>query len=79
MSGGIDPRPFPWREAMAFGLGVLKLPSGDFWAMTPRELAAALSGALPHRIDMAPLSRPDLRALMQQFPDADLDHGPRDL
>jgi uncharacterized phage protein (TIGR02216 family) len=73
VSGGIGSRRFPWREAMAFGLGVLRLPPRDFWALTPRELAAALSGALPHRIGMAPLSRPDLRALMQRFPDVGSD------
>ena len=25
---------FPWREAMAFGLGRLRLPSGAFWSLT---------------------------------------------
>jgi uncharacterized phage protein (TIGR02216 family) len=55
---------------MAFGLGVLKLRPHDFWAMTPKELAAALAGALPHQAPAAPLSRPDLDALMRRFPDA---------
>jgi hypothetical protein len=32
--------PFPWDEAMAFGLGRLRLSPHSFWAMTPRELAA---------------------------------------
>ncbi|MEO1399544.1 MAG: phage tail assembly chaperone [Pseudomonadota bacterium] len=27
---------------MAFGLGILRLPPDAFWAMTPRELAAAM-------------------------------------
>ena len=31
---------------MAAGLGTLRLPPRDFWAMTPRELDAALRGAL---------------------------------
>ncbi|MBN9331898.1 MAG: phage tail assembly chaperone [Devosia sp.] len=34
-------KPFPWRDAMQFGLGVLKLPPEAFWKMSPRELAAA--------------------------------------
>lgn len=34
-------KPFPWADAMQFGLGVLKLPPEAFWKMSPRELAAA--------------------------------------
>ncbi len=30
---------------MAFGFGRLRLSSRDFWAMTPRELAAAVEGS----------------------------------
>lgn len=37
--------PFPWRAAMRFGLGTLRLAPRDFWAMTPRELAAAMGEA----------------------------------
>lgn len=58
---------FPWTRAIGFGLGVLALAPADFWAMTPRELAAALAGRfgeLP-----APLDRAVLDGLMQQFPD----------
>ncbi len=29
-------KPFPWREAIGFGLGVLRLSPAQFWAMTPR-------------------------------------------
>ena len=32
---------FPWREAMRFGFGVMRLSSREFWGLTPRELAAA--------------------------------------
>lgn len=59
-------KPFPWEEAIGFGLGVLKLSPQAFWAMTPRELALAiraLTGAT------APLVRSDLRDLMKRFPD----------
>ncbi len=53
---------------MAAGLGALRLPPNVFWAMTPRELDAALRGAFgvaaPH-----PMSRTDLSALMKAFPD----------
>lgn len=59
-------KPFPWEEAIGFGLGVLKLSPQAFWTMTPRELAfaiRALTGAT------APLVRSDLRDLMKRFPD----------
>ncbi|MDQ0509749.1 putative phage protein (TIGR02216 family) [Angulomicrobium amanitiforme] len=52
---------------MAFGLGRLRLSSRDFWAMTPREIAAAVEAvAGPAR---APLDRAALAALMARFPD----------
>ncbi len=59
--------PFPWDEAIGFGLGVLRLSSREFWAMTPRELAhaiAAVRGRSP-----APLARGELDELMRRFPD----------
>lgn len=65
-----DPaRPFPWREAMAFGLGVLRLRPSDFWAMTPREFAAAFAGAMPQPMRNVPMPRDALAALMKRFPD----------
>jgi phage conserved hypothetical protein len=59
--------PFPWKEAMRFGLGVLRLPPRDFWAMSPRELASAWSALVGERT--GPLSRDELDRLMEQFPD----------
>lgn len=59
--------PFPWTEAMRFGLGVLKLPPRDFWAMSPRELAAAWGAVVGER--GGTLGRSDLDRLMEQFPD----------
>lgn len=51
---------------MAAGLGAMRLSPQAFWAMTPRELAAALGpGARTHG---AP-RRDDLAALMRRFPD----------
>ena len=47
---------------MAFGFGRLKLSSRDFWAMTPRELAAAVEGLLGPI--PAPLDRTALDALI---------------
>lgn len=58
--------PFPWREAIGFGLGVLKLSPDAFWRMTPRELAYAIEAASGRA---APLSRKDLTALMTRYPD----------
>ena len=52
---------------MAFGFGVLRRSSHEFWAMTPRELAAA-SSAVFGEVRAAP-SRGALAALMQTYPD----------
>lgn len=52
---------------MAFGLGHLRLAPGSFWAMTPRELAAALTGG--GRAAASAPSAADLDRLMRQFPD----------
>ena len=56
---------FPWAAAMRFGLGTLKLSSRDFWALTPRELAAAMGMPKGH----AAPDRARLDDLMQRFPD----------
>ena len=58
--------PFPWEAAMRFGLGVLRLPPRHFWAMTPRELAAAWGAVIG---DRGPLARNELDGLMERFPD----------
>ena len=55
---------FPWAEMMAMGLGTLRLSPRDFWAATPREIAAAF----PHRRPGA-LPRAMLDQLLEQFPD----------
>ena len=54
---------------MEAGLGALRLPPPIFWAMTPRELDAALRGAFGVRLPPAAPSRGDLAALMQAYPD----------
>ena len=59
---------FPWRAAMQFGLGVLRLPPSHFWGMTPRELAAAFEGA-SGRARRAPPPRTTLDELMERYPD----------
>ncbi len=66
-AAGGDPRGFVWDGLMRLGLGVLRLPPEAFWAMTPRELAAAASafGAAPP----SPMGRADLDALRARFPD----------
>lgn len=48
---------------MRLGMGVLRLSPRDFWAATPREIAAAFA---PKR---SGFRRDDLLTLMQQFPD----------
>lgn len=59
--------PFPWDNVMAFGFGVLKLSSADFWAMTPREISHAMQVFCPPVA--APLSRKGFNDLMERFPD----------
>jgi uncharacterized phage protein (TIGR02216 family) len=54
---------------MAAGLGTLRLPPRDFWAMTPRELDAALRGAFGLVGAMPAMTRGDLAALMALYPD----------
>lgn len=61
------PAPFPWREAMAFGLGAWRLCPRDFWAATPRELFAAREG-MRGFLD-PPADRAALAALMAAYPD----------
>ena len=52
---------------MAFGLGQLHLSPRDFWAMTPRELAAAGDGVFGPRV--APPSRGELDEMIARYPD----------
>jgi uncharacterized phage protein (TIGR02216 family) len=58
--------PFPWKQAIGFGLGVLRLPPQQFWAMTPRELASAIEAFTGRG---APLDRITLSELMRKYPD----------
>jgi uncharacterized phage protein (TIGR02216 family) len=51
---------------MRIGLGVLRLSPKNFWAMTPREFAAA-TGVFGQR--GAPPGRGELNRMMGQFPD----------
>ncbi|OYU49045.1 MAG: hypothetical protein CFE31_06580 [Rhizobiales bacterium PAR1] len=54
---------------MAFGLGVLRLSSIDFWHLTIPEFRAAARG-VRGEFDLAePLPRGAFAALMQRFPD----------
>nr|WP_267213129.1 rcc01693 family protein [Chelatococcus asaccharovorans] len=66
----------PWDAVMAFGLGVLRLAPTEFWAMTPRELAAAIEGHTGRGLRSTPLGRERLAQLMAAFPD---EAGPHDL
>lgn len=61
-------KPFPWREAMQFGFGVMRLPPQHFWGLTPRELAAAFE-AVSGRSRVATPSRAMLATLMEKHPD----------
>jgi uncharacterized phage protein (TIGR02216 family) len=59
---------FPWEDAQALALGVLRWPPEAFWRATPRELMAALEG-LTGRSAVAPAAAADLQRLMRAFPD----------
>lgn len=59
--------PFPWREAIGFGLGVLRLAPESFWRMTPRELAFAIEAVTGRAA--GPLPRRSLVELMKRYPD----------
>jgi len=58
--------PFPWKQAIGFGLGVLRLAPEQFWRMTPRELAYAIEVVTGRG---ASLDRAALQKLMERFPD----------
>lgn len=58
---------FPWDAAIGFGLGVLRLSSREFWALTPRELARAIAAL--RAPPAAALDRGAFTALMAAFPD----------
>ncbi len=59
--------PFPWREAMQLGFGVMRLSSQSFWGLTPRELASAFEALSPQR--GGPPRRTELSRMMAAFPD----------
>ena len=64
-------KPFPWAEAIGFGLGVLRLSPKDFWSMTPRELAHAINAVTGA---VAPMQRDELQTLMTRYPDGRRHH-----
>jgi uncharacterized phage protein (TIGR02216 family) len=64
---------FPWREAMQVGFGVMRLSSREFWALTPRELAAAFEG-VSGRTTMPP-ARAALERMMVAYPDGERTRG----
>jgi uncharacterized phage protein (TIGR02216 family) len=59
-------QPFPWKQAIGFGLGTLRLSPDQFWRMTPRELAYAIETVSRKA---APLDRESLTQLMKRYPD----------
>ena len=59
-------KPFPWKDAIGFGLGRLRLSPEQFWRMTPRELAYAIEAVTGRA---RPLERETLRDLMKRYPD----------
>jgi uncharacterized phage protein (TIGR02216 family) len=62
-------KPFPWKQAIGFGLGVLRLSPEQFWRMTPRELSCAIE-TVTGRTPL--LDRSALVDLMKRYPDEQL-------
>ena len=58
--------PFPWKQAIGFGLGVLRFSPQQFWSMTPRELGYAIEAVTGRS---PPLDRDTLAQLMTRYPD----------
>lgn len=54
---------------MAFGLGILRLAPRDFWSLSLPELNAAVAGASGIAWTGEPITKSDLGALMDRFPD----------
>lgn len=54
---------------MAVALGVLGFAPAVLWAMTPRELDAALTGRFGRASRVGVMQAEELRALMRRFPD----------
>lgn len=67
--------PFDWELMLRFGLGVLGLSPGEFWAMTPREFDAAVKGRLGRFADAAPMNRARLAELAAAYPDKETADG----
>ena len=65
----VAPEAFPWDEAMALGLGVLRWNPTEFWRATPRELTAAFEGLRGTR-GPEPAGQSDLVRMLAAFPDA---------
>ena len=64
-------KPFPWADAIGFGLGVLRLSPKDFWRMTPRELAHAINAVTGA---VSQLQRDEFDNLMKRYPDGRRHH-----
>jgi uncharacterized phage protein (TIGR02216 family) len=60
-------RPFPWKQVIGFGLGVLRLSPDAFWRMTPRELSCAIAAVTG--VTGGPIERADVEGMMRLFPD----------
>ena len=56
---------------MELGLGRLGRSPREFWAMTPKELEAAIAGAVG--LAPTPLSRAELEGLIARFPDPEME------
>lgn len=64
----------PWQDLMEFGLGELMLSPGQFWAMSLREINAALRGKRGLG-GAGQIGAPDcaaLAGLMAEFPDENM-------
>ena len=64
----------PWSQLMAFGLGRLRLTPNDFWAMTLREMDAAVEGYTGSSKIVSIPSRVAVNHLMTRYPDNEMEN-----
>ena len=57
---------FDWAAMIRVGIGQLRLPVADFWALTPVELMILVN---PDGSQIRPMGRSGFEAMQAQFPD----------
>lgn len=68
-----EPRKTPWASWMKWGLGAMRIPRKEFWALSLKEWSAALRGYQESKgitsSDAEHMSSNELDKLMELYPD----------